>query len=237
VRFTAVPDVPVVASGAQPFALPDGASVDLYFTADDARIARARAGDGKSFDPPSDVLTPSESWEQARVASPGAIRIGSTLFLFYEGGVEAGIGLAMSPDGVQPLSRVSAEPLLVPSALATARWTSLESAGGPAPIIASDPAGNDFLRLFFHARGREDTAPKTADGGAAPTNDSIALAIAPLSPASVELSLHAHNPVLGGIENLAPIAEREPSVVFVSGEWRLYYESAGKLHLATNPPR
>lgn len=238
-RFTAVPDTPVLAAGAAPFALPDaaGAGVELYFTAGDTRIARARSADGKTFDPPSDVLVAAETWEAGRVASPGLIRIGATLLLFYEGGAEAGIGLARSDDGNAPFTRASSEPLLAPSDVGNPRWTALEAIGGPSPIAASDPAGNAFLRLFLHARGREDTAPKTADGGAAPVNDSIALAVSPLASAPSPLEIHPHNPVLGGIENLAPIPEREPAVLRIGDEWRLYYESGGKLHLATNPPR
>src|SRR5690606_15310382 len=107
-----------------------------------------------------------------------------------------------------------------------------EAIGSPAPIAVGGE-----LRLFFAARGREDTAPRTADGGAAPVNASIALALAPLSAQAPELALWPHNPVLGGIANLSPIEESEPSVVAAGGEWRLYYASEGRIELATNPPR
>jgi hypothetical protein len=244
VRFTAVPDVAVIAPAAgqtavaSPSAVAFAGGIDLYYAVDDASIHRARSTDGITFLPGEPLLSPAVDWEAGRVASPGPIRIGSALWLFYEGGAGAGIGLAISPDGSAPFARVSNAPLLAAGALASARWTLLEAIGGPSPIVAQDPSGASFLRLFVHARGREDTAPNTADGGPAGLNDSIALAVARLPlGASPELQIWPHNPVLGGIENLVPIAEREPSVIRIGGEWRMYYESDGRLQLATNPPR
>jgi hypothetical protein len=241
VRFKAVPDVAVIAAAgnvSSPSALPFQGGIELYYTVDDSSIHRARSTDGITFSPGEPVLEAALDWEAGRVASPGPIRIGAALWLFYEAGAGAGIGLAISPDGSAPLERAESQPLLRAADLASARWTLLEAIGGPSPIVAEDPSGNSFLRLFVHARGREDTAPNSADGGPAPLNDSIALAVArlPLDPV-LALRIWPYNPVLGGIENLAPIPEREPSVVRIGGEWRMYYESDGRLQLATNPPR
>jgi hypothetical protein len=233
VRFSAVPDVPVVTAAGAPSVLLRADGIELYYAVGDASIHRAQSSDGISFEAGAPVLSAEAAWEAGRVSSPGAVRIGPALYLFYEGGDQAGIGLAISADGQTPPVRVGSEPLLVPSSVANPRWTLLDSLGSPAPLVV-----DGSLRLFAHARGREDTAPKTADGGAAPLNDSIALVIASL-PTAGAVPLFAswpYNPVLGGIANLAPIVESEPSVVRVGGQWRLYYESEGKLELATNPP-
>jgi hypothetical protein len=244
VRFVAVPEMPVIAPAAgqtrveTPSAVAFAGGVDLYYTVDDSSIHRARSSNGIDFSPGELVLAAEADWEAGRVASPGPIQIGPTLLLFYEGGAGAGIGLAISTDGGARFERSGSQPLLRAAELASARWTLLEGIGGPSPIVAQDPSGASFLRLFLHARGREDTAPNTAEGGPAKLNDSIAVAVArlPLSGAPV-LAQWPHNPVLGGIENLVPIEEREPTVIRSGGEWRMVYESDGRLQMATNPPR
>jgi hypothetical protein len=242
-RFRAVPDVPVLvpATGqtrvAAPAALAEPGGVSLFFEVDDARaIHRAFAPDGITFDAATEAIVPAAAWEAGRVGSPGAVRVGGALFLLYEGGDGAGIG-AYWDDG-SGLRAVADAPLLTRESLEQNVWTAIERIGGPSPVVAEGALGNDALRVFFAGRGRELSAPKPADGGPAPVNGSIAVAAATLASVGpgITLELSRFNPVLAGIENLAPLVEDQPSIVHVGEEWRLYYESDNGLAYATNPP-
>jgi hypothetical protein len=244
-RFDAVPPDPVVVPRAgqsrvgAPSPLVNGAGLLLFYeVGDGAGIARTASDDGRTFGEPRLVLSPAAAWERGAVKAPGAVAIGSAELLFYEGGAGSGIGLAIA-EGAGSFARVSEVPLLTAERVETPpHWTALQSLGAPSALVVRDALGENALRLFFSAVGHESTAPES-DGGA-PVNASIGLAAARLgaSPRDLDFALFPQNPVLGGVQNLAAVTEREPSVVRVGDEWRLYFDDgAGAVWLATNPPR
>jgi hypothetical protein len=179
------------------------------------------------------------------VASPAAVVVDGKVFLFYEGGDGAGIGLYTArgtraatqgdfdPAGDSPLFAVA--DLKDPE-----HWVAQDRMGAPWPVLHRTALGDRQLRLFFAANGREKTAPRDEDTGKIPMNRSIGVAIGsiPANGADAEIAyeLWPFNPVLAGLESLAPLVEDEPSVVRHGEQWRMYHQSEDGLVLATNPP-
>jgi hypothetical protein len=72
-----------------------------YHGANGTGIGLASSEDGVGWikhGPP--VLVADQTWEAGRVASPSVVRVGSELWLWYQGGDGAGIGFAKSSDGI-----------------------------------------------------------------------------------------------------------------------------------------
>ncbi len=79
-------------------------------------IGLATSADGMRWTkhgPP--VIVPDREWEAGRVAAPTVARVGRELWLWYEGGDGAGIGLATSPDGVDWVKHPEDGPVLAPA--------------------------------------------------------------------------------------------------------------------------
>lgn len=83
------------------------------------------------------VLAPDQEWEAGRVAAPTVVKVGDELWLWYEGGEGAGIGLATSRDGVEWVRR-SAGPVLA----ADLAWE-----GATTPGIAPGHVGSPSVWL------------------------------------------------------------------------------------------
>lgn len=225
--------------------LADG-TVDVFFEAGDAREIRlARASDGMSFGAPVPVLQPAASWEDGRVGSPAAVRVDGELLLFYEGGRGGGIGLARGHDTGQ-LERSDA-PIVAPADLVDdPLWRGVDRVGRPFVALATSALGERSLRLFVTARGAEGSS--TVGGGSVtppPLNESIGVLVAPSAPvgAPIVFARWPFNPVFARVAELGGYrAEREPSVVRIGRQHRMYVvgadvtglETEGIL-LATNP--
>jgi len=243
-HFRAVPEAPVLepeVAGMRigaPAPVVEPERIVLYVELDGTKIGRAVSTDGMTFGPVETVLGPTQAWEAGRVGAPSALRIGSRSLIFYEGGDGAGIGAYVSAaeGSFEPMSD---QPLLTSESFENpAYWASLGAVSAPFAIAVDTALGERELRLFVAGRGRENTAPRSSDGGAPPQNSSIGVAVAPLRDLDSGLTFQVfpYNPVLADLENLVPIAETQPSVIRSAGEWRMYYESDDGLFVATNPP-
>lgn len=235
IGFVATPSTPVITppSGSTragaPSALARDGGVEVFFSADDASggaaIARARSSDGIAFETPEVVLMPAAAWEMGRVSSPHALAIGSDVLLFYEGGEGAGIGVARSAGG-GPFERITVDaPLVSPADVETSeRWSEVAAVGAPGAIYVETPLGQPRVRLYFTGRGVEAAAGSGPDGGSPPANDSIGLLFLDVSGADPQP--WPWNPVVFRIRALASLEEREPTVIVVENEWRLYFDDA-----------
>lgn len=244
-RFVAVPEAPVLVPQAgqtrigTPSAIVTSSGVELFVDVDGTSIARSESADGIGFGPVETVITPTAAWEVGSVAAPGAVRIGTRVFVFYEGGAGAGIGAYLSDGGGAFVPAFDGPILTLADFDNPPHFTALERVGAPSAVVVETALGKQELRLFVDARGREDTDPMTPDGGAPPITSSIAVAATDLDDTGSfsRFTVSPYNPVLAELVNLAPVNEAQPSVVFAGSEWRMYYESDDGLYFATNPPR
>ena len=123
-------------------------------------IVRTHADDGVSFygtsldDPhrPELVLDASEAWEGGSIHSPGAVRVGPSVYLYYAG--SGGIGLAVSGDGVT--FHKAAGPVLAVDP--SVRW---ESTPPSEPSVAVFPDGSWHM---LYAAGAAIGEATSADG-------------------------------------------------------------------------
>ncbi len=118
--------------------LDDGSIALYYATASSGTIGRTEAAAG-SFDwqRVATVLEASESWEEGRVGGPSVLRRNGAFELWYAGGDGAGIGRAVSSDGVH-WSRQPSTPVLDPA-------ESWELGGVRAPAVAQAPDGRLWM--------------------------------------------------------------------------------------------
>ncbi len=118
--------------------LADG-STALYFTRDAANaIGRTHAaGDGFAWEPTGVVMRASEAWELGSVRGLSAIERADHFEAWYAGGDGAGIGRAVSVDGI----RWTIEPR-TPVLVATETW---ERGSVRAPAVAVAPDGRLWM--------------------------------------------------------------------------------------------
>lgn len=225
-RWTIDPEGPVITAAAGaggPSALVEGDRIDLYFgLGDGSAIRRATSTDGgRTFTAAtSPVLTAAGGWEQGFLGSPAIVRFQGALYLLYEGGPGAGIGIARVEGDAA--SRLSDAPILAPESVGDAlSWRDLSAIGAPAALVTGGA-----LRVYFTGRGVEGrdavVGGVTTPAGA---NDSIGLAA---SLDAVHFSLYPGGPVLARVTNLRTyLGEREavvrlreggPEIVFVSAD-------------------
>jgi len=122
-------------------------------------IVRARADDARSFSATGDggtlstvVLTASLAWEGGSVAGPSALRVGSSVYLYYA--AVGGIGLARSSDGAS----FTKEPAPILAHDPTVRW---ETTAPFAPSVAQLPDGSFDM---MYAAGVSIGEATSADG-------------------------------------------------------------------------
>lgn len=178
-RWVADPELPVLepldgeAEVGAPSVIGRGDAVELFFAAGGgARIGRAVSLDrGRTFaSDPAPVLEPSEAWERGYVGSPSVVEHLGTIYLAYEGGPRAGIGIArVGPGGAERLAR---EPVVTPALVEDPLlWRVITEVGAPHAL-----AVNGAVRLYFTARGAEGgDAWVGGDAVPADRNDSIGL--------------------------------------------------------------
>lgn len=196
-----------------PSVLRRGAEIELYAAVGSpARIVRARSSDnGKTFvvdvDP---VLVAVETWENGSVESPSVVDFKGTTYLFYEGGMGAGIGLArLTESGAM---RTQPNPILfVENVEDPIFWRDITSVGAPHAIVV-----DDSVRVVFTARGIEGFSATNGDMNLPPEpNDSLGLAV---TTDMSSFSLFPTGPVYARLVNL-----------------RAYLgESAANMRLSTN---
>lgn len=215
-RWTADPPEPVLSPrpdeasvGAPSVHARDGSPIQLYFEVDGgAFVARASSSDGgRAFERDAlPVLTPAEAWEGGRVASPSVVEYNGNVYLFYEGGQRAGLGLARVDGG--SASRLGEGPVAAPKAIEDpVLWRSITEVGSPDAVVV-----DGALRLYFAARGAEGGDAFSGDAPIpADINDSIGL-LTTRDLASFEA--YPTGPVFTRIANLRGyLGEREPAVV------------------------
>jgi len=106
--------------------------------------------------PGTPLLEPLATWEEGRVGAPSLLAAGGTVWLFYAGGADAGIGLAAA-DATGSFVRVSDGPILAPSAT----W---EDGRVGAPAAAVDGEGNVLLLYSGGGGAGIGAARWTSDG-------------------------------------------------------------------------
>lgn len=218
-HFKADPETPVLVAPASaervgaPSAVVRGDRIELFVAIDGGEsIGLASSKDlGRTFEWVDDrALIPEKSWEGGVVRSPGAVVRGDATYLFYEGDLGFGVGLAKEVNG--SFERVSPDPVLRPSDLEDATfWRSVKAIGAPFAMI-----DGDAVRLYVTANGVETGAAVTAEGPVATApNDSIGLF------ATLDLTTfdrYPTGPVYRTIAGLfGALGEREPTVR-VTGE-------------------
>lgn len=244
IHFAADPEVPVVTATApalsvrapSPLVDADG-GVTLFFALDDGRaIASATSSDGKTFSDAETVLVPRDAWEAGRVAAPAAVRDGDAVLLFYEGGVRAGVGLAVSRGG-RAFERVGAEPVLSPTQLEVpASWAPVSGVGAPWPLVVESALGARTIRLFVSGDGVVLPPSSSGDGGLPLADPSLGIAIAPAGFSGVPIfEPSPSGPVLARVRSFEQLLEDDPSIIHTPTQWRAYFTSSprGSISLAT----
>ncbi len=123
------------------------------------RIDRATSSDGVHFTRDvAPALEPASPWEGGKVHAPGVTRTARGVYLAYEGGDGAGLGLAFAADG-RSFTRVGdglqlsrddvGDPLL---------WRNVNAVGSPSLAAHVDDAGDELLDLWFSAHGLESSS-------------------------------------------------------------------------------
>lgn len=224
-HFKADPETPVLAPegdikrvGAPSAVVTEGGTVHLLVEVDGgASIGYATSNDaGRTFTPLAPkALVPRRSWENSAVHSPAVFSNEGTLFVFYEGGAGAGIGLAtFVKDQFDSLSTPVMRPVDLEDALF---WRSVKTIGSPYALT-----DGDVTRVYVTANGIEGGTAVTESGPVAPQpNDSIGL-FATFDMRSFERS--PAGPVLateGGL--FGSLGEREPSLYRTEKGATLYF--------------
>jgi hypothetical protein len=224
-HLTADPATPVLSAPAgekragAPSAIAHDSHVDLFVEVGEGKaIGLAKSDDGgRTFAwAEAKLLTPSETWENGAIGSPGAFERGGATYVLYEGGAGAGIGLAKLDGGA--LARVSAAPVLRPADLEDASfWRSVKAIGTPFALVSGD-----VVRVYVTGHGIETGNAVSASGvvPAAP-NDSIGLF------ATLDLATFDRYPtgaVFGTIAGLTgSLGEREPAARATASGADLYF--------------
>lgn len=188
-----------------PSLLRRGNTIEMYAEAGDPpRILRAKSNDdGLTFQIDMDpLLVAEEPWENFSVGSPSIVELGGKIYLFYEGGAGAGIGLAEIVNG--KAIRLSKSPAIQPSDVEDPIfWRSVSFVGDPYATLE-----NGVLRLFFTAKGYEGFSAQTPDGPLPPEqNDSIGIAT---TSDLKTYALYPAGPILARVANLrAYLGERD----------------------------
>ncbi|HEY3360208.1 MAG TPA: hypothetical protein VGQ83_43555 [Polyangia bacterium] len=212
---------------------------------DGAGLRRARSADGVTWErDPGEALAPAAGWEAGAVRAPSVLALpDGTVALFYEGGVGAGIGLALSPDGAA-FTRQPA-PVLMPADFTDpVLWREVSRVGQPFARLTRDAAGNAVVGLYVAAFGMESAAAIEFDQlKQVPPNYSIGYAAA--MAADLEFHVFPLNPVMDRVvEFLTHDSELEPTVVPRGSGYLMYFTRAdasamayGNLGVAASPPR
>jgi hypothetical protein len=242
-QFFADPAAPVLTAGelgavsvAAPSALVTGDGLLLFYEVDGgASIALATdpSGVGASFGASQVVLSPAETWEGGRVASPGAFELDGEVILAYEGGDGAGIGFA-NPSGSTYTN--AATPSLTPSDLEDPeRFSSVTEVRDPFPYVVTAESGRRVLRLYLGAMGIAQ--PAEPGGTFDESNLSIAAAGAEIDGpvGSLVLQRYSANPIYGRVQNFRPQDETAPSLVLHGERYLLYMDTPEGLRVAVNP--
>lgn len=174
-------------------------------------LLRFRAPAGTlAFGAPDVLLEPDAPWEGGVFGPTTAMLFGGEVFLAYEAGGGAGLGLALvDEDGAA--RALGGQPFATPASLEDARfWRGLDRVESPTALITPDGEG-ERARVWFSARGVEGAAA-WVDGALVPAeaNDSIGL----LASRDLDaFSRYPAGPVLARRTNLrAYLGEREPTV-------------------------
>lgn len=252
--WTLDPAAPVLAAapGEPPLGAPSvvetGAELVMFFAIGGAQIGRATSPDGVRWTRDAQpVLGAEQPWEAGAVHAPGAALTSRGLFLFYEGGEGAGIGLARSDDQGRTFRRVSPEPVLTPARIVDpVLWRFVTKVRSPFARVDRDVLGDEVLGLWFSAEGAESSSTEELGVVKPPVaNFSIGYAAWNVSlgegPA---LEAYPYNPVFDRVLTfLQHLHEGAPAVTrLASGSYVMLYGAFGQkggyenLGVAINPP-
>jgi cytochrome c-type biogenesis protein CcmE len=239
--FTATPDgdqrfrlvePAVVTNAAGPTALATSAAPPTIFAAAPDGSALVRLVGGA----PQTVLVPDRPWEGGRVASPSAVRFAGSIWLFYEVGTSAGIGVARLDASLAVVEKRG--PILTPSMLESPGYfRGVDAVGAPDAVVSGD-----VLLLYATAHGTWGTSAfqGTTELPAAATDVVVMAATADV----LRFDLAPQNPLFARRTNLRTYLGTRESMVRLSpdGATMLFVASDadGKLDgvaLATEPLR
>jgi hypothetical protein len=202
----------------------------LFFEQADG-IGRAESSDGRSFlRDPSATLSADQPWEQGHIGSPGAAVLASgEVLLYYEGGDQAGIGLAVSADGIH-FEKPGAQPVLTPAMVDDpVLWRQIDRLGQPFARAARDAAGREVVGLWFSARGLE-TSSEIQSGMPVPPVPNQSIGYAASLDGGRTFTPYPFNPVFDRVQQFVTHQqERTPAVAPLDDRFLLLYGAADAL--------